>query len=495
MDRHLLDEELRLATASLEQERHKRLLVLQHDLADRRRAAFAGAQDVVQAALLQRRYRRRRDHAPVRHYADAADAEALAQTVDHGQQHRHVGSVPSQHLGAHRAALAVEDHGQHHLPQVGAVVLGMAVRPQAVAARAVERQRRGVHEDQRQVGEEIPPALEQTLLDRVLHAARREIAVSGRLQLLAQPGHRPIEVVQTQVGRAGDGVVDHPLLARAVGARDEQAVQDADKDRPLEGELEAAPVQQIVHHRAQSQPFPEPSEQQWPADADAGESAGLHVRQHHRPLGMARQRGDQPVELAAGVEDILAAERADGALAHPLALADALDEVEVAVPPGDLLADEHRSVVPPDKPRINRNPYKTAKCSTTPFCGAGKPNSTIPLLQRLSRPRQPQIRRPLLKLGLRIGAPARCICRAPDHRAVHRPRAAGGEWRNAMRDLPASPVRRPGRCARRAGASSGVPGFPPSAATPQRAARAVQGTLGLVQPCLTLSRFVSAYLA
>ena len=34
------------------------------------------------------------------------------------------------------------------------------------------------------------------------------------------------------------------------------------------------------------------------ADAEAGEIAGFHVRQHHRPLGMARRRGDRPVELA-----------------------------------------------------------------------------------------------------------------------------------------------------------------------------------------------------
>ena len=58
------------------------------------------------------------------------------------------------------------------------------------------------------------------------------------------------------------------------------------------------------------------------ADGDAsrvralvGETTRLHVRQHHRPLGMTRQRGDQAVELAAGVEGVLAAERADRALA------------------------------------------------------------------------------------------------------------------------------------------------------------------------------------
>ena len=125
---------LGLAAAALGQKRHKRRLVAQHHLADHRCAPFARAQDVVQPPLLQRRHRRRRDQAPVRHHADTADAEALLETVDHGQ-----------HLGAHRPALAVENHRQHHLPQVRAVVLGMAVDPQALAARAMERQRGRIH--------------------------------------------------------------------------------------------------------------------------------------------------------------------------------------------------------------------------------------------------------------------------------------------------------------------------------------------------------------
>ena len=103
-------------------------------------------------------------------------------------------------------------------------------------------------------------------------------------------------------------------------------------------------------------------------------------------------------------------------------------------------------------------------------------------------------------LGLRIGAPARCICQAPDHRAVHGPRAAGGEWRNAMRDLPASRVRRPERCARHAGASCGVPGRAsrrrqPCRRGPRAPCRGGSASSSLVSPCLTLSRLVSAYLA
>ena len=103
-------------------------------------------------------------------------------------------------------------------------------------------------------------------------------------------------------------------------------------------------------------------------------------------------------------------------------------------------------------------------------------------------------------MGLRTGAPARCICQAPDHRAVHGPWAAGGEWRNAMRDLPASRVRRPGRCARRAGASCGVPGRAsrrrqPCRRGPRAPCRGGLASSSLVSPCLGLSRLISAYLA
>ena len=165
----------------------------------------------------------------------------------------------------------------------------------------------------------------------------------------------PIEMVQAQLVDPGDGVVAHPLLAGAVRARDEQPVQHADEHRPLECELEAAAIQELVRRLAQPQPLPQPR----PADADAGETACLHVGQHHRPLRMPRQRGDQAIELAAGVQDVLAAERADRALAHPLALADALDEVKIAAPPGDLFADEHSGVVCGNDANIKRNRSKT----------------------------------------------------------------------------------------------------------------------------------------
>ena len=46
-DRHLLHEELGIPAAPLDQHRRERPLILQHHLADHRRAPFARAQDVV----------------------------------------------------------------------------------------------------------------------------------------------------------------------------------------------------------------------------------------------------------------------------------------------------------------------------------------------------------------------------------------------------------------------------------------------------------------
>ena len=202
-----------------------------------------------------------------------------------------------------------------------------------------------------------------------------------------------------QVVDPGDGVVAHPLFARPVRAGDEQPVQDADEDRPLNRKLEAAAIEEVVHDFAQPQLLPQPPEQQRPADPHAGKISRLHVAQHHGPSGMARQRGDQPVELAAGLKDVLAAKGADCVLAHPLPLAHALDEVEITVPSGDFFADEHPCVVHPDKPMVKTNRTKIPKCSTTPFLSTGKPKPNNSLFQQLGEPASPQIPAPLLKSG------------------------------------------------------------------------------------------------
>ena len=83
------------------------------------------------------------------------------------------------------------------------------------------------------------------MVHRILSMERlqcQRLAIEGYIQLLARPGHCPIGVVQAQVGRTGDGLVAHPLFTRTVRAGDEQTVRVTHKNRPLEGQLEAAAI-------------------------------------------------------------------------------------------------------------------------------------------------------------------------------------------------------------------------------------------------------------
>jgi hypothetical protein len=105
-------------------------------------------------------------------------------------------------------------------------------------------------------------------------------------------------------------------------------VQDGDEHRALDREVEAAATQQVGEDRGNPQPLPQPAEQQRAADADTREAPGLHVGEDHRPLAVAGERGDQPIELAAGQQHVLAPEGADDLLAHPPAVADALDKIQ-----------------------------------------------------------------------------------------------------------------------------------------------------------------------
>src|SRR5208282_4969722 len=68
--------------------------------------------------------------------ADAVDAEATLQAIDRRDQAADVGGVPRPHLRAHRSAVAVKQHGQDHLIEIGPMILGEAATPQSLAARA-----------------------------------------------------------------------------------------------------------------------------------------------------------------------------------------------------------------------------------------------------------------------------------------------------------------------------------------------------------------------
>ena len=90
-----------------------------------------------------------------------------------------------------------------------------------LAALAVEGEAGGVHEYDGEVGEEIAAAVEQLLLDQVLDAARRQRPFRLLLDLLAEPGHGAVEVMQIEPFGAGDVVILHPRRTVAIRSRDE----------------------------------------------------------------------------------------------------------------------------------------------------------------------------------------------------------------------------------------------------------------------------------
>ena len=222
---------------------------------------------IFEPAFLERRNGGGGDHAAVGNDADPTDVKALAQSVDDRQQHRGIGGVAGQHLGANRPAVAVDDDRQDHLLQVGAMVLRVAVSPEARAAGAVGRQTGCIHEDQREIAEQIATALEQALLDQVLDAARHQRPGRGWDDLLAEPSHRPVEMMQLKPIDPGDLVVGHPYLATAVRARYEQPVQHTGEDGALDSELETAALQECAQYPGNAEPLPDPPEQQRPTNA------------------------------------------------------------------------------------------------------------------------------------------------------------------------------------------------------------------------------------
>ena len=118
-------------------------------------------------------------------------------------------------------------------------------------------------------------------------------------------------------------------------------MQDGNEDRPLNREVEAAAAQEVGENVGDPEALPQPAEEERAADAGAGETPGIHLGKDHRPLAVAGKRGGQPVQFASRQQHILAPERPDDLLPDPSTVAHALDEIQIAVAAGRLLAHEH----------------------------------------------------------------------------------------------------------------------------------------------------------
>ena len=227
------------------------------------------------------------------------------------------------------------------------MVLGVAALAQALAPRPFEVEAGGIHEHHRQLAEQIAAALEQALLHQVLDAARRErraIRLLRPRQLLAEPAHGAVQMMQGERLGAVDPVVLTPGVGGPIGARDHDPVQHGQEAGALQRETEATLGRQVLDHRSTAGLAPESFEDQGRPDAPGGErrhAVLVDQREDHGALGEARRRARQPVEIAPGRDLLLAAEVLDDPLLGAPTLAHALDQVDVAVRADRLLADEH----------------------------------------------------------------------------------------------------------------------------------------------------------
>ena len=164
--------------------------------------------------------------------------------------------------------------------------------------------------------------------------------------LLAQPRHGAVEVMEAESPDAGDAVVAHPGRAIAIGARHEQPMQRRYEDGALDRELEGAPFQQIAEDGVDAEPFPDPAEHQRPADALGDERKAvldaLVERLDEQDLvAELRARRQQRGEPARRREFIGASHRGDDRLAHGAVDAFVLDDLHIGAFARLLEAKEH----------------------------------------------------------------------------------------------------------------------------------------------------------
>ena len=297
-------------------------------------------------ARLDRRNLLLRDHAGIGDQTDPVHREAALQALGHPVEGGHVGGVARPHLAAHRNAVAVDDHPQHHLLAIAAPVLALAVLAQRLAAIAGEEQRGGVEEHQVEVGEQVAAPREQRLLDKVFGAPRRGGIRLGFCERLAEPAHRAVQMLQFELCGAVDGLVTAPLKGAAVGARDHEAVQHGHEHRAFDIEVMVAGSEQLAHDRLAAGLTPQAFEDQCWADRDdvgVGRIVciGGVLCEHHEALGETSRGAQELVDGAAGGEFVEPAQRCNDGLFDAFAFAAILRDLKILIGADLLDADEH----------------------------------------------------------------------------------------------------------------------------------------------------------
>jgi hypothetical protein len=116
-----------LLAALAHHQRQQRAGILEHELAHQLVAALAHAQNIEQSARLELGQGIGTDQTAIGDDAHPGDSKARPQPIDHRNEGRDVSRVARPHLRADWPPVTVDDHCEDHLPQIGPVILAVAV--------------------------------------------------------------------------------------------------------------------------------------------------------------------------------------------------------------------------------------------------------------------------------------------------------------------------------------------------------------------------------
>src|SRR6056297_2743371 len=225
--------------------------VAEYLLADLLLLAQPGSEDVLDALVLERCDGLLADHASIGHDADPVDGEATTQAADQRHHRRDIRRVAGPQLAADRAAVLVEDQPDDHLLEIRAMVLAVASLADGLAAGALEVQARRIEQHHRKTREKVATLRKELFLDQILRATRTEWQAVLLIRLrkrLAQPGHRPVEMLQVGHFIIATHIIPAPFLGSSVGARIHEPVDHRKTHDTLQ--IEAKPA--VSHEIAQA---------------------------------------------------------------------------------------------------------------------------------------------------------------------------------------------------------------------------------------------------
>ena len=125
-------------------------------------------------------------------------------------------------------------------------------------------------------------------------------------------------------------------------------MQDGQEDRPLDVELEAASVQELLDDPLAPGLLPETLEDEGGSDASGGDGRELSLGvsgEEEDGLGQPCARDQQGVELATLLQLVESSQGGDDPLAGPSVLPAVLDDLEIGAWAGGLGAEEHGALV------------------------------------------------------------------------------------------------------------------------------------------------------